>query len=363
MFSYESVAVDSVDEALAVLARDVNFDLVLADELMPHRGGLDLLACMRADPRLLRIPFILLTLFGAEPPALPGAVQPDRVALKPLRGTLFARLLDEVITGGPAREPHKEPFGEAATIGLQPRLSFSGRRILLVEDNPVNQRVAQRILEKLATVVTVAGNGAEALERIAETEFDAVLMDCQMPVMDGFTASRRIRDDERARGATRRLPIIALTANVMSEDRERCLAAGMDAHLGKPIDSAQLANCLDRFIVVESRPPAVDLQALRALTDGDADFERELIATFISSGDKNLADMVEALGLRDYETIARRAHALRSAGANLHASELAAVAAKLENAIRANALDEVAHLVHKLGENLSRVNAQLQRTG
>jgi PAS domain S-box-containing protein len=362
MFSYESVAVDSVDAALALLADDAAFDVVLADELMPQRGGLDLLAHMRADPRLLRIPFVLLTLFAAEP-AASNAFHPDRVALKPMRGTLFARLLDEVIAGAPAREPHTAPFGEAARIGAPVRLSFPGRKILVVEDNPVNQRVVQRILQKLSAVVTLASNGAEALERIAATEFDAVLMDCQMPVMDGFTASRRVRADERARGAARRLPIIALTANVMSEDRELCLAAGMDAHLGKPIDLGQLANCLDRFLVVDTKPPPVDLQALRALTEGDVDFERELIATFISSGDKNLADMVEALGLGDYETIARRAHSLRSAGANLHAAELAAAAAKIEHAIRANAFEDIERLVQTLGENLSRVNAQLRRTG
>jgi PAS domain S-box-containing protein len=362
MFSYDSVAVGSVDAAIAVLAADAAFDLVLADELMPQRGGLDLLAHMRADPRLLRIPFILLTLFAAEPSAPSSAIQPDRIALKPMRGMLFARLLDEVITRAPAREPHTAPFGAAAKIGAPLRLSFPGRKILVVEDNPVNQRVVQRILQKLSAVVTVAGNGAEAIERIAETDFDAVLMDCQMPVMDGFTASRRVRADERSRGTARRLPIIALTANVMSEDRELCLAAGMDAHLGKPIDLTQLANCLARFLVVDAAPSPVDLQALRALTEGDVDFERELITTFISSGDQNLAEMVAALGLRDYETIARRAHSLRSAGANLHAAELAAAAAKLENAIRANSLEDIELLVHTLGENLNRVTAQLRRT-
>jgi PAS domain S-box-containing protein len=363
MFSYDSVAVDSVDAALAVLADDAAFDIVLCDEIMPQRSGLDLLACLRRDPRLMNIPFVLLTLFAAEDSGLPRDFEPDRIGLKPIRGMGLARLLDEVITGAPARQPHLEPYGDMAKIGVPPQLSFAGRKILIVEDNPVNQRVAQRVLQKLSAVVMLAGNGAEALERIAETEFDAVLMDCQMPVMDGFTASRLVRDAERTRGATRRLPIIALTANVMIEDRERCLAAGMDAHLGKPIDLAQLANCLDRFMVVAAEVPPVDLQALKALTDGDPDFERELIATFISSGDRNLAEITAAAGVRDYETIARRAHSLRSASANIHAAELSAAAAKLENAVRARTLEDVDRLVRTLGDSLGRVNAQLRLAG
>ena len=119
----------------------------------------------------------------------------------------------------------------------------------------------------------IANHGAEALKRIAEGPFDAVLMDCQMPVMDGFTATARIREDEKMSGSDKRLPIIALTANVMSEDRDHCLAAGMDAHLGKPIVPSQLADCLGRYLGDKKALHDVDLNALRELTGGDADFE------------------------------------------------------------------------------------------
>lgn len=181
--------------------------------------------------------------------------------------------------------------------------------------------------------------------------------------MDGFTATRRIREGERARGEGGRVPIIALTANVMSEDRERCIEAGMDAHLGKPIDATQLANCLERFLRAPSPLPSVDLQALRGLTDGDVDFERELIATFIESGDRNLAEILAALGAQDYETIARRAHSLKSASANIHALTLAQTAAKLEQAVRKRSLGEVDGLVHLLDDQLRLVNAQLRAAG
>jgi signal transduction histidine kinase/DNA-binding response OmpR family regulator len=388
-FSYDAEAVDGVDAALARLAVDRRFDVVLADELMPKRGGLDLLDAMRADPRLDAVKFVLMCLFAGDEPDVQGQHRCDAVALKPIRGKALAKLIDAVITGGAPRSPilpAPTPAAEAGTCvtgvyrtlsppsesilaatadtRLQPALlAFPGRRILLVEDNPVNQRVAKRVLQKLAVDVSIANNGAEALERIHAEDFDAVLMDCQMPVMDGFTASRRIREAEKRRGNGVRLPIIALTANVMSEDRQNCIAAGMDAHLGKPIELRLLAQCLERFLGHGTAAPAVDIEALRALTDGDEDFERELIATFIESGDKNIADIVAALAAGDYETIGRRAHALKSASANIHALGLSETAAKLERAVRSNAIGEIDRLVQRVGADLSSVNDELRRAG
>ena len=244
---FETVAVASVDEAWAQLSQGPAFDLVLADELMPGKGGLDLLDALRADARFTALPFILLSLFGVEPDPAERAHRPDAVGLKPIRALTLNTLVDQVITGKVSHKSRQPALPQANS-------TFKGRRLLLVEDNPVNQRVAQRVLQKLAAEVTLANNGAEALERIAESSFDAVLMDCQMPVMDGFTATRRIRDTERATGL-KRLPIIALTANVMSEDRENCIAAGMDAHLGKPIEPSQLTECLGRYLKADTASP------------------------------------------------------------------------------------------------------------
>jgi len=363
MFGFATVEAASVAEALAMLERDPCFDLVLADELMPELGGLDLLASLRTQARFAHLPLILMTLLSAEKIVLQGPHAPNAVALKPLRGSVLVRLIDKVLRGGALSEDAPMPDPNSVIPPIFGRRSFPDAKILLVEDNPVNQRVAQHLLQKLSTQVSIASNGAEALERLAAMPFDAVLMDCQMPVMDGFTATRCIRDAERSRGDGRRTPIIALTANVMSEDRERCIDAGMDAHLGKPIDATQLANCLERFLGAPPATPAVDLEALRGLTDGDVEFERELIATFIESGDKNLAEILTALGVQDYETIARRAHSLKSASANIHAHTLAKTAAKLEQAVRRQSLGEVAGLVRLLGSHLQLVNAQLRRAG
>jgi CheY-like chemotaxis protein len=225
----------------------------------------------------------------------------------------------------------------------------------------VNQRVAQRVLQRLAADVTLANNGAEALERIAETAFDAVLMDCQMPVMDGLTATRRIREAEAGQGRGSRLPIIALSANVMSEDREQCMAAGMDAYLAKPLEPRRLADCLGRYLNANSAPGDIDLQALRELTGGDADFERELVATFVSSGDRCLAEIVAALKVKDWETIGKRAHSLKGASANMHAHPLSAAASDLENAARSNSLQEIDGLVNQVRERLQAVNEQLAK--
>jgi PAS domain S-box-containing protein len=350
-FGFRTDTADGVAAALARLQEDPP-DLVLADEVMPTRGGLELLDAMRRDPAHATRPFVLLSLFGAEHDTAAWPHRPSAIGFKPVRGSKLASLLDSVLTG---QSPQ-------LTVSVKQPLAmptFRGRRILLVEDNAVNQRVAQRVLQKLAAEVTTANNGAEALERIAETRFDAVLMDCQMPVMDGFTATRRIREAERMAAKGRRLPIIALTANVMSEDREHCIAAGMDAHLGKPLEPSQLADCLGRYLEKDTALMEIDMKALRELTGGDAEFERELVDTFIASGDQCLADIVTALEVSDFDTIGKRAHALKGASANIHAHTLCDAASKVETAARANAATEIDTLVRQLGERLRAVNAQL----
>jgi two-component system sensor histidine kinase/response regulator len=355
LYSFETVVVGSVDEALETLAKDSPFDLVLADELMPMRGGLDLLELLRSDGRFARLPLILLSLFGAEHDTTDHEHRPNAIGLKPIRAIHLATLIDQVLTG---KTPH------ALNLKSSPlaRPTFRGNKILLVEDNPVNQRVAQRTLQNLGAEVTIANNGAEALERIAAATFDAVLMDCQMPVMDGFTATRRIRELESGRGL-KRLPIIALTANVMSEDRENCIAAGMDAHLGKPIEPAQLIEALSRFLKARAAAPPINREALRELTGGDAEFERELAETFVSSGDQCLAEIMAALKVSDFDTVRKRAHSLKGASANIHALDLSQAASSLEDAVRENSIPAIGGLVADLTEKLAAVNAELRQVG
>jgi len=231
----------SVDEALARLSEDSGFSAIIADEFMPGRNGLELLMAVRSDTRLRTVPFIMMSLArGTEKPNQ-ATIKPDFIVQKPLRGGALSQLLDQLINGTtPSPAIHTRQVERART--------FPGTRVLLVEDNPVNQRVAQRLLEKMEIEVTIANNGAEAVQMYGVEHYDAVLMDCQMPVMDGLAATRKIRELEARQYGVKHTPIIALSANVMKDDRDRSLAAGMDEHLGKPIVINQLVECLARYL-------------------------------------------------------------------------------------------------------------------
>jgi two-component system, sensor histidine kinase and response regulator len=137
----------------------------------------------------------------------------------------------------------------------------------------------------------------------------------------------------------------------------------MDAHLGKPIEPAQLVACLSRYLKRDTGRPEVDMNALRELTGGDTEFERELVETFVSSGDQCLAEILSALRVSDLATIGKRAHALKGASANIHASGLAAAASSLESAARANSVAEIDSLVQELSARLRAVNAELSNAG
>ena len=351
---FQTLTVPRVDDALQLLQNGTTVDLVLVDEIMPGRGGRDLLDAWRLQLGHARPPIVLLCLLGSKHNVDGWTSPPDTIVFKPIGGLKLARVLNRILTGESLRAPQP----------LEPSIDFPvfrGRRILLVEDNLVNQRVAQRTLQKLSVEVTLANNGAEALERIAQTTFDAVLMDCQMPVMDGFTATRRIRESEARAGLGGRLPIIALSANVMREDRERCSAAGMDAHLGKPLEPKQLVDCLSRYLKDSATRKAIDLEALHTLTGGDTQFERELVDTFVSSGDRWLAEIVAALKVLDWKTIGKRAHALKGASANLRAHPLSVAASELETAALTESAQDLDGLVHRLSDRLHAVTAALAK--
>jgi CheY-like chemotaxis protein len=220
---------------------------------------------------------------------------------------------------------------------------FHGK-VLLVEDNSVNQKVAQRFLERLGCSVVVADNGELGVRAYLSDSFDLVLMDLQMPVMDGFTATRRIRDAEGWRART---PIIALTANAMTGQLERCLAAGMDGFLTKPLDVARLRDTLEEFgladddsglddaaaeelVSTANVKPAIDLAKLYEVTQGDEEFKRELIDAFVQTGEQILAEFDSAMRTQDRDRISRLAHKLKGAAANMYAETVRDASADLE---------------------------------
>jgi len=227
------------------------FDLALIDMQMPHMDGIELTQAVRGDPALFKTPLLMLTslgVAGGREAALEAGV--NGYVTKPVRQNhlfdMVARLMDELgVLARPVLRPEADP-AEAPGTNDPDSAAFKRRPLVLVaEDNIINQKVAVRLLEKLGYRADVVANGHEAVEALGRIPYAAVLMDCQMPEMDGYTATAEIR---RQQGSERHTPIIAMTANAMLGDRERTLEAGMDDYVSKPVKVAALSAALERWI-------------------------------------------------------------------------------------------------------------------
>lgn len=236
---------------------------------------------------------------------------------------------------------------------------FAGLQVLVAEDNEVNRKVVQRRLEKLGCRVEVVGDGAAAVRAWQEHHPPVLLLDCQMPVLDGFATAREIRRLEQAAQLPRTL-IVALTANVRDEDRQACLAAGMDEHLGKPLETAALVRCLNKAAATLQPAVWVDWPALQAVSAGDQDFERLLVETFIASGDTTLAAIVSALEQEDLATARRHAHRLKGAAASLHAPTLATSAGALEDATHSREAERCLTMAEAVSRDFSATVSALR---
>ena len=257
-----------------------------------------------------------------------------------------------------ARFARREDSGDA--IPAAPPAERAGRpRILVVEDTPVNQKVAVAMLESLGYQADVVGNGLEAVEACSNTAYDAVLMDCQMPEMDGYKAAAWIRQRE---GPQRRIPIIALTANVGPGDRERCLAAGMDDYLGKPARLQTLDSTLRRWIPrMGDRPSPADIASglpaehpLRMLErQGRDELVVEIIDLFLETTPQRLEQMREARLKGDAKELFSLAHSLKGAAVQLGAWEMADLCHKIQTLGRAGSMADT-------GDALYRLEAEFQ---
>jgi CheY-like chemotaxis protein len=249
------LVVDCVADGAAALARmrvaaeaGAPYHLALLDHAMPGMDGVEAAAAVKADPSLAKTPVILITSWTQRGEATAGRKAGVWGCLtKPVRR---ANLHDCVALALRSRRAAASAAVTSAAapspaVGARPTPSaFVRGRILVVDDNTVNQRLAQRVLENLGYHVEVARNGREAIAAAQRATFDAVLMDCQMPEMDGYSATAEIR---RIEGGARRTPIIAMTGSTAPADRERCLASGMDGYVAKPIRPDELASALERW--------------------------------------------------------------------------------------------------------------------
>jgi CheY-like chemotaxis protein len=240
--------------------RGIPYGLVLADYHMPGTDGLELTRRIKLAPGLADTPVVILSSGGFDLKAVTEAGV--RLCLtKPVRASRLHDALAEVLAhsahGRETQAGRTAP--EQATKAQFPVLEG---RVLLAEDNAVNRKVATEMLRRLGLEVATARDGREALQMVQAERFDLVLMDCQMPELDGLEATRRLRDSQS--DGTLRTPIIALTANAMKGDRDRCLAAGMDDYLAKPVRLGALARCLTRWLPGEAPAPPDPEQVERA---------------------------------------------------------------------------------------------------
>jgi len=307
-------------EALAKLYRECGagdpYDLVILDMQMPDMDGVDVARAIKSDPKLSATRLVVLTSLAYH------ADESDfrRIGIsayltKPVKQS---DLLDAmaIVLGG-------EVMG-ASREATPKRKATRRLKILLAEDNPVNQQVASRILERRGHAVIVAGDGRSALAALEGAHgFDAVLMDVQMPEMDGLEATRAIRERERGAGGGR-VPIIAMTAHAMEGDRERCLAAGMDGYISKPVEADDLVR------TVERAAGAFDASRAAARLGGDENLLRELLELFLADAPRMVSEVRDAIDAKDAEALRRAAHALKGSVANFGAGGAVDAARRLE---------------------------------
>jgi signal transduction histidine kinase/CheY-like chemotaxis protein len=246
----------ALERLRAALRANQPFSLALVDYQMPSMDGEELARTIKSDPTLARLPLILLTsVTGGGQVARSEAAGFAAYLAKPIKQSqLFDCIATVVATPEPEAPLTKSKFVTAHTI--EQAREHARLRVLIAEDNLVNQKVAIRTLDKLGFRCEIAANGKEALEALERTRFDVVLMDCQMPEMDGFEATKRIRESEQ--GKERHIPVIAMTANAMAGDRDACLQAGMDDYIAKPFNPSDLVSVIEKWTLHHTPEGAQD---------------------------------------------------------------------------------------------------------
>jgi len=346
------------------------FDVGLLDFQMPEMSGEELARAIKANPATAPLALILATSVprrGDAERMLEAGF--DAYLTKPVRASQLHDAIGMVLGTRRAPDPAcKRTLVTQHTLLEARRDRF---RILLAEDNAVNQKVAALMLKKLGYHCDVVANGEEALQALRNIPYDLVLMDCQMPVLDGYQATARIRAREKP---GRRIPIIAMTAHAMKGDRERSLAAGMDDHINKLVDFAALQETVRQHLRAgpaavppcAHRPPApapepVDLRALREVAGEDETFQRELIELFLEDMEPRLERLAAQLAQGNSQRVREAAHSIQGASASTGANGMREIAHRLEEAGASADLHAAPDLVRELDAEFQRVRAFFHR--
>lgn len=346
------------------------FTLAIVDMYMPDMDGLELARRITTDQSLARVQLLLLT-SGTQPPAAElHAAGIARSLSKPVHQSQLLDALVELTT----RTSPVAASAPAAPAPTAPEPAHRGH-LLLVEDNEINQMVAQGLLTRLGYSTDIAADGAQALLMTQEHSYQAVLMDCQMPQMDGYTATRELRRREGDHG---HLPVIAMTAGALAEDREKCTAAGMDDYISKPVSADELEQALARWVHTappqagNAAPPQAgndDLrvsieQRLDELRGAGSPAEHELVDRlvdhFLVRAPEMTSALFHALDRHDSQEIADQAHSLRGAAGNIGAVGLAARCQELEEHARSGEPTSLAEAAPRLQDELDRTCRTLE---
>jgi CheY-like chemotaxis protein len=350
-------------DALAILDKSLGgeFDVIIIDAQMPEMDGAALATAIRTRPDFAGVRLLMMNAVSAAPTAGDPRGGATMWLSKPVRQKHLQACLTSLLANHPfAESGQKEAKRQGADALAQDSRAVSRvRRVLLVEDNAVNQEVAKAMLEELGVAVVSAWSGEEALEKLAADRFEVVLMDCQMPKLDGYATTSRFREWEKENHRPR-TPIVALTANALSGDAEKCFAAGMDRYLSKPFTNDQLYRVLESCGSASMRTDSeaknesaiLDPQALgriRALhTPGSPNFFAKVVGLYFSSSLALTDALRAAASCGDTGGIREAAHALKSCSANVGATAFAELCKDVEVAAAGGNLEEARVFVERL---------------
>jgi two-component system, sensor histidine kinase and response regulator len=362
----------SAEDAMALLRRERDgghpFTLALLDMQMPGIDGLQLARQIKADPGLAETRLIMMTSLGKS--EHDGEIRSAGIALcltKPVKQSRLYDAIATIMSGGDATgEPETPPIPAQAdaTTSSTPSVPAYGR-ILVAEDNPVNQKVLLRQLGKMGYSADAVGNGIEVLQALARIDYDVVLMDCQMPEMDGYAACRQLRARENGGN---HVPVIALTAHAMEGDREKCLAAGMDDYISKPVDVEELKRKLAHWLARKSSQGSaasamddpVDMKTLRRVSDDDPEFMQELVELYLHETEIQLEALARAIAAGTVHEIERIAHTLAGASITSGMCGVVGPLRKLERMAHAETIAGADEVLEETRTQIGRIQEFLE---